>query len=148
LILEKITAIQKHAHLHPGFQLVADYIQLHDLNSLSLGKHHVADDSIFVIIEECKGRGQNGARLEAHRAYIDIQLCLTGNDLIGVKAITECKSVSVPYDSERDIIFFADEAETWITIDTETCAILFPEDAHAPLATEGKIKKAVFKIKV
>jgi beta-galactosidase beta subunit len=45
-------------------------------------------------------------------------------------------------------MFFSDAIEEWITITSTTCAIFFPEDAHAPLATNDKIKKLVIKIKV
>jgi len=148
VILDSISNIQNHSHLHPGFQIVADYLKENDLNSFSLGKHVITEDAIFVNIEECEGRGKSGARLEAHRAYIDIQFCLNNHDVIGLKSLSECTTIHEEYDIDRDILFFSDVPETWVTINETQCAILFPDDAHAPLAAEENMKKAVFKIKV
>jgi beta-galactosidase beta subunit len=43
-------------------------------------------------------------------------------------------------------MFFADRPETWAAVEPGSFVILYPQDAHAPLAGAGEIRKAVVKV--
>jgi YhcH/YjgK/YiaL family protein len=148
MILDFISNIKKHSLLHPHFRTVTEFIENNTLASFTPGKYPIQGDDIFVIVDHGLGKGRENARLEAHRVYIDIQYCLTGEDTIGIAPLSTCKETLEAYDQSRDIIFFKDSIKEWITITTEKCAIFFPCDAHAPLAGHGPIQKVVFKVKV
>jgi len=52
------------------------------------------------------------------------------------------------YSEEKDIRFFHDAAASWISTPPGAFCIFFPEDAHAPLVSNGNIRKAIFKVAV
>ncbi len=53
-----------------------------------------------------------------------------------------------PMTRQGDVVFFEDTVREWISIEGSTCAVFFPDDAHAPLGGEGACKKIVVKIRV
>jgi biofilm protein TabA len=103
---------------------------------------------MFVIIDRKDGRGHDGARLEAHRRYIDIQYTIHGDEEIGWSPLAACTAPAGPFDATKDIIFFDDAPSSWLSVPRGSFAIFFPEDAHAPLAGRGALTKAIVKIAV
>ena len=95
-----------------------------------------------------QGRGAEQALLEFHRRYIDIQFVVAGIDLIGWLPTPSCQRVSTPYDEAKDVGFFYDRPATWLSVAAGQFALFFPEDAHAPLAGQGAVHKAVVKVAV
>ena len=108
----------------------------------------IVDKQLFVIVEVAHGRTRAEAKLECHRKYIDIQLVLEGVDEMGWKPLADCHQPLDEYSEERDIRFFNDTADSWISTPVNTFCIFFPDDAHAPLVSSGKIRKLIFKIAV
>ena len=103
---------------------------------------------LFINCDQDPGRAREGARLEFHRQYTDVQIVLEGTEVIGWKPVADCSSVDEPYDAERDAGFYADEPLAWIELTPGAFAVFTPDDAHAPLAGEGTVRKAIVKIVV
>ena len=97
-------------------------------------------------MEAAAGRSRNRAKLECHRKYIDIQLVLEGTDEMGWKPLLDCHKPLADYSTEKDIQFFSDAPASWIATPPGAFCIFFPEDAHAPLVSEGNIRKVILKI--
>ncbi len=148
MIVAPVDQLQNHAHLHPGLVRAARFLARADLCGLAEGRHGIDGDAVFALISACSGKGRHGARLEAHRRYIDVQYCLSGADLIGYRPLAQCALVAEAYDTAKDVAFFEDPALEWITIAGGTCAVFFPNDAHAPLGGEGDCRKVVVKIRI
>jgi YhcH/YjgK/YiaL family protein len=148
MILDTRNNINRYAKLHPLFPRAIEFIHNTDLNSLAAGIHPIIGKRLFVIVEEEQGRTREQAKLECHRKYIDIQLVLQGTDEMGWKPLVDCHLPVNDYSEERDIRFFNDAADSWISTPADSYCIFFPEDAHAPLVSTGKIRKCVFKIAV
>lgn len=148
MILDILSNLEHYATLHPLFPKVIAYLRDTDLSALKPGIHSIIEKNLFVIVEEAEGRTRAEAKLESHRKYIDIQLVLAGVDEMGWKPLADCKQISVAYNEERDIQFFADAADAWISTPANSFCIFFPKDAHAPLVGTGRIRKLIFKIAV
>lgn len=148
MILSNISHADRYATLHPLFPRAFEYIRNTDLRALAPGRHAIIGDNLFVIVEQVDGRTRAEARLECHRRYIDIQLVLEGTDEMGWKPLADCKQPIGDFNTERDIRFFHDAADSWISTPANAFCIFFPEDAHAPLVSTGKIHKLIFKIAV
>ena len=138
----------RYADLDPAFARAFGFLREVDLSSLAAGRHDIDGDVIYVSIDHADGRGRQGARLEAHRRHIDIQLTLLGEEQIGWKPLVSCETPDGAFDDSRDIGFFRDRPETWLSLPPGTFAIFFPEDAHAPLAGSGPVKKAIVKVRL
>ncbi|MBM4310701.1 MAG: DUF386 domain-containing protein [Deltaproteobacteria bacterium] len=148
MLLSPVDRLHQFEQLHRGLAQAGRFLTRPDLNSLEEGRHTIDGDTVFALVSMCEGKGRSGARLEAHRRYIDVQYCLTGTDLIGYCPLAQCVTVAEAYDGEKDVAFFADPALEWVSITGSTCAVFFPDDAHAPLGGEGTCRKIVVKIRV
>ena len=148
MILDTLSNIDRYASLHPLFPQAIAFIRSTDLNALSVGIHPIIGEQLLLIVEEAQGRSRAEAELECHRKYIDIQLVLKGIDEMGWKPLADCHRPVSDYSAERDIQFFSDAADAWISTPANAYCIFFPQDAHAPLVSTGKIRKVIFKIAV
>jgi len=147
MILDTLPRAGSYVALHSAFAAAFDFLNSAALPSLTPGRHDLDGDRLFVLINHQDGRTHAGARLEAHRRYIDIQLTLAGDEEIGWAPIAACEQRTV-FDAARDIGFFDDRPRVWLPVPPGTFAIFFPEDAHAPLAGRGPVQKAVVKVAV
>ena len=146
MIFSALSQSSRYAALHPLFPRVFEYIRNTDLLALAPGRYPIVGEQLFVIVENVAGRTREAAKLECHRKYIDIQLVLEGVDEMGWKALADCTQPVSDY--KEDIQFFYDTPATWIATPPGVFCIFFPEDAHAPLVSNGNIRKAIFKIAV
>ena len=134
--------------LHPLFERAFRFLADADLRAYAPGRHPVDGDRLYLSIDHVQGRGREGARLEAHRRYIDIQYTIEGNEEIGWMPLAACGALSGPFDEARDIGFYDRRPTTWLAVPEGTFAVFFPHDAHAPLAGRGALKKAIMKVAV
>lgn len=148
MILDDLQAAGRYDALHPLFCKGMEFLARADLESLPGGRHEIDGDRVFALVNRDPGRGRAGARLEAHRKYIDIQYLVSGREEIGWRPTEQCQQVSEPYDDSRDILFFADQPQTWIELPVGKFMIFYPQDAHAPLAATGDNLKVVIKVAV
>ncbi len=148
MIHDRLDRHSRYAGLHPLFARAFEFLRDTDLMALPPGRHDIDGDRLFVIVESCEGRTRAEARLECHRRYIDIQLVLEGIDEMGWRSLAECVSPATGYDEKRDIRFFSDAPSSWIATPAGTFCLFFPEDAHAPLVSEGWVRKVVVKVAV
>ena len=152
MILDALHRSGRYTAVHPAFARAFAFLAGADWAALapdSSSVRHVIDgDRMYVSIDGKDGRGRDGARLEAHRRYIDIQVTIGGAEEIGWRALADCRQPAGPFDDARDIVFFEDRPDTWLSVPPGSFAIFFPEDAHAPLAGRGLLKKAIVKIAI
>ena len=147
MVLDTLVQSGRYAGLHPSFARAFTFLRTADLASLPPGRHDIDGDRMYVSIDHVEGRGREGARLEAHRRYIDIQLTIDGDEEIGWSPLASCEHPT-PFDAAKDAGFFDDRPGAWLAVPRGTFAIFFPQDAHAPLAGHGRLKKAIVKVAV
>jgi YhcH/YjgK/YiaL family protein len=148
MILDDLRAAGRYETLHPLFRQGFEFLARPDLEQLASGRYDLQGDRLFALVNRDPGRGRSGARLEAHRRYIDIQYLVAGKEEIGWRPTEQCQHVTEPFDTGRDIMFFADAPLTWIELPVGKFMIFYPQDAHAPLAASGDNLKVVIKVEV
>ena len=148
MILDTLANADRYAALHPLFPRAFEFILNANLLVLTPGIHPIVGDDLFAIVERAPGRSRKEAQLECHRKYIDIQLVLEGVDEMGWKPLHDCREPVADYSAEKDIQFFYDTPASWISTPPNAFCIFFPEDAHAPLVSDGNIRKVIFKVMV
>jgi YhcH/YjgK/YiaL family protein len=148
MILDALSKWPRYAPVHPGFRQAFDALSRPGLLSLPAGRHELDGERLYLLIDDRDGRGRDGARLEAHRTYIDIQLTLAGAEEIGWRPLDACARQAGEFDTARDIVFFDDRPDTWVAVPVQHFAVFFPEDAHAPLGGHGALRKAIVKVAV
>jgi biofilm protein TabA len=148
MILDTLDNVDRYAVLQPGFAAALKFLRKQELASLPVGKREVDGVRLYALVSKDQGRGLSGAKLEAHRKYIDIQYVVTGNELIGWRNLPACRATGQGYSDDEDIEFFTAKPETWIRVPPDSLAIFFPEDVHAPLAGDGWVHKVVLKVAI
>ena len=106
------------------------------------------EDSFYVNLLNVNAKTKSEAKLESHEKFIDIQIPLNSQETFGWMKKNHCNSINIPYNEEKDIMFYNDIPASYFTLQPNEFVIFFPEDAHAPLIGDGKIKKIVAKVKV
>jgi len=123
-----------------------------DLNGedLSIGKH-VVDDGFYYCIQEYETDGSKEKPYESHRKYIDIQLLLSGEEMMQVTDVADLR-VSSPYNEEKDcLLYYPSGNASGVILRPGSIMILYPKDAHRSMCYAGKIscvKKIVGKVAV
>ena len=148
MILATIEQAYRYADCHHGLSRGFEFLQTTKLDELTDGKHEIDGVRLFAIVAHDQGRGRDGATLEVHRKYIDIQYVISGNEQIGWQPLASCRTVKQAYDFATDLAFFLDRPSSWFELAPRSFAVFFPEDAHAPLAAQGPVHKVVVKIAV
>lgn len=148
MILATIEQAYRYANCHKGLSRGFEFLQTTKLEDLPDGKLEIDGERLFAIVAHDQGRTRDGAILEAHRKYIDIQYVISGNEIIGWQPLATCKEIKQVHNPETDLAFFLDRATSWFEVAPRSFAVFFPEDAHAPLAAQGPVHKVVVKVAV
>ncbi|MBP3353511.1 MAG: YhcH/YjgK/YiaL family protein [Bacteroidales bacterium] len=148
MIVCAIKDLEKFLGLNKNFTTVIEFLKNNNIEELPIGKTDVDGDNVFISTQEFEGKSKEVAKLETHVKYIDIQMPFSTTENIGWKNIYNLNLPTQPYNENDDIAFFDDEATSYIALQPGECVIFFPEDAHAPGIANGKLRKAVIKVKI
>lgn len=149
MIIDSIESFEKYLNLHKDFQKVYDFIKDNNLQTLEPKQYSIVKDDVWCTIWEGVGREYDeDVKLEIHDSFIDIHVLLEGQETIAFRDRVKCSSDDVKYDEASDIAFLEETPEVYVNYGIYNFVICFPKDAHAPLIGEGKIKKAIFKVRV
>ncbi len=148
MIVTNLNNTERIEALHPLFKKLFDYVKTHDILNTPCGRIDIDGDNLYInnVNPECIPAEKQV--LEVHRDYIDVQILLQGKETIGWKALEDSKEEVKPYEKEGDCALYSDTPTTWIHLVPGQLAIFFPEDAHAPVIGEGKIRKMIAKVKL
>ena len=146
MIIDDIKNLQHYIAVIPELKDIITFMSEHNLEQLPEGR--VEMDSIhgFVNIQTVPCKGIDGAVWESHRKMIDLQIPLTGDEIICYSPLSIVAEAD--YDEEKDLTFHPGTMSNPMMIRKGMFAIFFPQDVHAPGVTSMPIKKAVFKIPV
>jgi YhcH/YjgK/YiaL family protein len=147
MILDKLTNSGLYESVHPRFKKAFDFLNSTDLAQIPLGKIELEGSDLVVNIVEVDGKTVDEARMETHNNFIDIQVPVSQIETMGWKPTADLKEVTQPYNSEKDLTFFADKAYNMLQIHPLEFAIFFPEDGHQPGIAQGKLKKIIVKVR-
>ena len=148
MIIDTLDNAAKYYNVHPLFQKAFEYIKTQDLKSLEVGKFDISEGLKGAIAEKEGMTAEDSAsKFECHDNHIDIQLCITGPEIIGWRPRSKCSSLKGEYNTEKDVLFYNETPDMHFTLNDNQFAIFFPEDVHAPMISEGVVKKMVIKVK-
>lgn len=148
MIVSNLQNSKRVESLHPLFKKLFDYVKVNDLLHAELGRIEIEGDDLFInnVNPECVSPDKQV--LEVHRDYIDVHILLEGAETIGWKAIEDLTSETKPYEKEGDCALYSDTPTTFVNLLPGQFMIVFPEDPHAPVIGEGKIRKLIAKVRV
>ncbi|WP_300794885.1 YhcH/YjgK/YiaL family protein [uncultured Bacteroides sp.] len=146
MIIDKLENIGMYASVNPLFAQAIEFLKSTDLNAHELGKVVLKEGELFVNFAAARPKTKDDAKIETHNNFIDIQIPLTGTELMGYMPKTDLAEAE--YNAEKDVTFYPGHATDYLTVKPGMFAIFFPEDAHAPGVTEVELKKVIVKVRV
>jgi len=149
MIIDTIANAHKYFSVHPLFEKAFEYINATDLVNEADGKSEISE-GLKAIFSNKPGVTAEAsvAKFECHNNNIDIQICIKGLESIGWKPREKCVTENGGYNPEKDVQLYHEEADMFFQLTDGQFAIFFPEDVHAPMIGDGKIKKLVIKVKI
>lgn len=147
MIIDSLSNLKNYCSLNPLFKDVVDFLKEIQLTSHPDGIVKLKGDDLFANFNFAKGKKVEEARLETHDEMIDIQIPINTAETMGY---TPREKLPVnEYNAQKDITFYDESPESFVTIHQGEFAIFFPQDGHAPcISDEDKIQKVIFKVKV
>ncbi len=108
-------------------------------------------DGAFAMEQAYVTKARDAGKFESHKAYIDIQVMVVGEELMEVADIVSLQ-VAEDHTPGRDVIFYAlPEKGTVLRVKAGQATVFFPVDGHMPslaVSTPLTIAKTVVKIPV
>ena len=89
MILDSLNNLGSYEALNPNFTKAIEFIKENDLASLPLGRNEICGDLVYANVMEAQPKRKEEARLEIHRRYIDIQIPISGDELMGYTPLNE-----------------------------------------------------------
>jgi YhcH/YjgK/YiaL family protein len=149
MIFDVLANADRYAAVHPLFAECFAFLKSTDLAALPVGRQLLGASGCTVIVAEAAPKTKQSSLLEGHRAFIDIQVMLAGEERIGFVPRSRCTEKS--NDVANDFQELQGAAE-YLTLRPGCFAIYFPEDGHQPgigtVAHSGTIRKIVIKVPV
>lgn len=147
MILDKLSNSGLYENVHPLFKKAFEFLTSNDLVQLPLGKIELDGANLVVNVVEMDGKSPEQARMETHNNFIDIQVPISGVEVMGWKPTADLAEITHPYNTEKDLTFYADKAYNLLNVHPFEFAVFFPEDGHQPGIAAGRLKKVIVKVK-
>lgn len=149
MIIDKLENASNYFQSVPGFAQFMKFYNDNDLEAIAAGKIYLDGRDLFINIVDFKGKEEANCKMEAHRDYLDIQIPLGDDEVMGWKAQEDCQSIMTEYDEGKDVEFYKDKAVAKFNVPAGHFAVFFPWDAHQPGIAPGKeYRKLIVKSKM
>ena len=116
------------------------------------GRIDVEGDNLFLLLNTYETHVAEGAKMEAHRQYVDVMYMVEGEEIIYVKPTDRLLAVTKPYDESIEALLADLDADAMpIRLQAGDFIVLLPQDAHAPACcvdAPKQVKKIIGKVKI
>jgi YhcH/YjgK/YiaL family protein len=136
----------------PGWRLAFEFLEKVSAESEEI-EIELDGRNVFTRVMSYPTQGPEGAKLEAHRTYVDIQMALVESE--GIDWFPrDSLDLKTPYNEEKDVEYYhrPGPAPARVNVFPGTFVALFPEDAHMPKQITGDssvtVKKVVAKVRL
>jgi len=123
-----------------------------DFQNLTTGRHELGGDS-YMNVDEAMTERPCDRRLEAHCLYADVQMVLTGQEIIGYQPL--CQTAGLQESQPGNDVYFYDSdpaADVLLPMVPGVFAVFLPGDGHRPLCAptgeSGPVRKIIMKIRL
>ena len=149
-IRDALANVGVYAKLGKNFAKAVEFLQRKDLMRLPNGRYELDGENAFAMVQEAMLKPWGSGRPEVHHEYFDIQVPLSGEEVIGVGRFDP--TVQGDFDVEKDIGFYDEVPVEPLTLRPGEFVILHPNTcAHAPCCSEDAagtpIRKIVIKVR-
>lgn len=138
------------ANLRKRCMDAVNYLTNLKIEELTIGIHEVKE-GFYYNVQEYETDGNTERPYESHKKYVDIQLLLSGEEIMQVTDINRLQ-ISAIYDKEKDfVLYFPSDDYSGVVLRPGSVLILYPKDAHRTISFHDSpcvVKKVVGKVKI
>ncbi len=149
MVLDKIENAARYAGLGKRFAQSFDLLRTGKLGEKEAGTYEVDGKRLYYMVQRYNTKPAAERRFESHRKYADIQVVLSGREIMGYHHVPGLE-VTSPYDEAKDIMFFGMPSDyIELKVGTGEFVVLFPDEGHMPQVQMGsptQVVKIVFKV--
>lgn len=127
-----------------------DYLSEITPDNMPKEKVYLDGDNLFINPQSFTTRPAEECVFEAHRKYIDIHFCISGEESISIASPDQLKEIKA-YNPDNDAAFYSGSVVSESVLTPGRFMVCFPEDIHrtGEMASEAcKINKVVVKVRV
>ncbi|MGM9540122.1 YhcH/YjgK/YiaL family protein [Anaerovibrio sp.] len=149
MIFGNIDNLAEYDFLPEKVQKCFAYAREHDLLSCGKGSHEIEGQELFFNRAEYMTAGTEERFWEAHRAYLDVHLILSGTERIDLNFIGNLSAGK--YVAKDDFLTLEGEKNASVTLRPGDFLICYPGDGHMTGVQAGEpqlVKKVIFKVKI
>lgn len=152
MVIDKQENPEHYASLHPRFPRAFEYLHRLLASGAPDGKHILAGteipEEIYVNLCTVDAEPHETAVAESHEKYMDVQVVLSGDELMFTPAVTPNVTEE---NAEKDFVFYAPvplACCTRLFVPAGHFVIFFTGELHAPChaVSPARIRKAVVKV--
>ena len=148
MIIARLEDGERYYALHPLLKLLFEYVKSHNLLTAPTGRITLQGGDLFINVNDSTLLPREKQKLEVHRSYIDVHFPLSCAEDYGWRHLSTLADSDAPFDEDNDYALYSQPADKWFTLQPGEFCIVYPEDAHAPIVGDGKIRKLVAKVKI
>jgi YhcH/YjgK/YiaL family protein len=145
MIFDQIANFKKYFCI-PNHDHLVDFLDRHDLKTLSPGEIEIKGKDLFVKVQHYTPQEAEKNKFETHRIYADIQMMVRGCEAMHVVRPQQLTPL-IPYDPQGDFQFFHATQEVTPLLIRENEFIYFPPgQPHKPGCRYGPLPEPVIKL--
>ena len=146
MVIDNLDNLEKYASLNPLFPKAIEFLKSHDLSALEVGKIELEGADLVVNIAQTALKTKEAAKLETHNEFIDIQIPLSGVEVMGYTVGAICVPADAPSNAATDITFFVGLSYAYFPVLPCIFSIFFPHVVNAPCITPFCLKNFFVKV--
>lgn len=132
-------------------ETAVEYLLNLEVSEKDVGKKNIVNENFFYFVQSYMTKPATECKLESHRMYTDIQVVVSGNEIIDLADISRL-SAKEEYNIENDVIFWnIPQRMARIAMGAGSYIILYPENAHRGMVCikeSERVLKIVGKVKI
>lgn len=148
MIIDYLENLRSYSGISSNMDKAIEFILNTDLEKLQVGRNEVCGDDIFANVMEAQPRTKEEAPIEIHRKYIDIQIPLTGDEIMGYTPKAQLPDAEYNADSDAALYPVGMLAAEYFNVKRSMFTVFFPQDGHAPAVTPVKLRKVIVKVAI
>lgn len=145
MVVDKLENLEKYVSLNPLFAQAVEFLKSTDLDAHEIGKITLKEGELMVNFSQTRPKTKEEAKLETHNQFIDIQIPLSGVEVMGYTPRTDLPEEE--YNAEKTLPLQRISKRLSDYNSGHVC-YLFPQDGHAPGVTSDGVKKVIVKVRV
>ncbi|MCJ7548531.1 MAG: YhcH/YjgK/YiaL family protein [Anaerolineae bacterium] len=152
MITAEIPALKEQVAMTPNMQTALEWLASVRGQDLDDGRVEIDGTNAYALVQSYISKLMvDQPRFEAHRAYTDIQVIVSGKEKLGWAPIQSLEP-SDEYNPTKDVIHgtVSSDVAVFVPLAAGQAMVFYPSDAHAPGLSFGRqspIKKIVVKVK-